>query len=138
MNSLNKQGKLVCSWRVISFCFTSGTCCRVAFVSNSVKSHEWGKNRVVITKNGSCPLSLWPFNMSNYPPIVPCLTFLLSERSNINTNVLIKRQSKKYTCKGEVYWFSVSYIKWHKYRSRFPAILILCNRPLFLSSVIRW
>ena len=45
-----------CSGRVHSSCSTSGTC-RVNLVTNSVISHEWGKDREVLTTSGTYPWS---------------------------------------------------------------------------------
>jgi hypothetical protein len=38
------------------------------------------------------------------------LKIILSECSNINACVLIKRKTERCTCKGDIYWFSPSYI----------------------------
>ena len=54
---LKTGGELRCSGRVGSSCSTSGTR-RVNQVTNSVISHEWGKDREVFTTNGTYP---WPF-----------------------------------------------------------------------------
>jgi hypothetical protein len=49
--------ELGCSGRVGSSYSTSGTCC-VTIITNPVIGHEWGKNWIVITSNGTC---LWSF-----------------------------------------------------------------------------
>ena len=49
-------GKLKCSGRVGSSCFTSGTR-RVNLVTNPVISHEWGKAQEVLTTSGTYPWS---------------------------------------------------------------------------------
>ena len=50
-------GELMCSGRVSSSCFTSGTR-RVNLVTNPVISREWGKDREVFTTSGTYPGSL--------------------------------------------------------------------------------
>jgi hypothetical protein len=49
---LETRGELRCSVRVSSSCSTSGTR-RVNLVTNLVISHEWGKDREVITTSGT-------------------------------------------------------------------------------------
>ena len=53
---LKTRGKLRCSWRVSSTCSISGTR-RVTLATSPVISHEWGKEQIVITTNGSYPWS---------------------------------------------------------------------------------
>jgi hypothetical protein len=52
--SLKTGGELHCSWRVDSSCPTSGTR-RVNLVTNPMISHEWGKERKVLTISGTYP-----------------------------------------------------------------------------------
>ena len=54
---LKPGGELRCSGRVSSSCSTSCTC-RVNLVTNPVRSHEWGKDREVLTTSGTYPWSL--------------------------------------------------------------------------------
>jgi hypothetical protein len=49
-------GELRCSVRVSNSCSTCATC-RVTIVTNPVISHEWGKDLIVITTNGTHPWS---------------------------------------------------------------------------------
>ena len=51
---LKNKAELGCSGRVGSSCSTSGTR-RVNLVTNPVISHEWGKNREVLTTSGTYP-----------------------------------------------------------------------------------
>jgi hypothetical protein len=50
--------KLMCSGRVSSSCSTCGTRC-VTLVTILVISHEWGKDRIVITTSGTYLCHLW-------------------------------------------------------------------------------
>ena len=54
---LKPGGEPLCSWRVKSSCSTCGTC-RVTLVTYPVICHEWGKDWIVITTNGTYT---WPF-----------------------------------------------------------------------------
>ena len=49
---LKTGGEIMCSWMVSSPWSTSGTC-RVKLVTNLVISHEWGKNRGLLTTSGT-------------------------------------------------------------------------------------
>ena len=53
---LKNGGELGCSGRVSSSCSTSGTC-HVNLVTNPVISHEWGKDREVLTTSETHPWS---------------------------------------------------------------------------------
>ena len=53
---LKTGGQLKCSWRVSSSCSTVDTR-RVNLVTNPVISHEWGKDREVLTTSGIYPWS---------------------------------------------------------------------------------
>jgi hypothetical protein len=53
---LKTGGEFRCSGMESSSCSTSGTC-RVNLVINPVISHEWGKNREVLTTSGTYPWS---------------------------------------------------------------------------------
>jgi hypothetical protein len=53
---LKTGGELRCSGRVSSSCSTNGTH-RVYLVTNSVISHEWGKDREVVITSGTYPWS---------------------------------------------------------------------------------
>ena len=55
---LKTGGELGCSGRVSSSCSTCGTLYRVTLVTNLMRSHEWGKDRVVIMTIGTYP---WTF-----------------------------------------------------------------------------
>ena len=55
-NPTKNQGELGYSGMVGSSCSTCGTC-RVILVINPGIRHEWGKNRMVITTNGTYPWS---------------------------------------------------------------------------------
>ena len=52
----DEQHELKQGWRVSSFCSTSGAC-RDTLVTNHVISHEWEKDRIAITTNGTYPWS---------------------------------------------------------------------------------
>jgi hypothetical protein len=47
-----------CSWKVCNSCSTSDTR-RITLVTNPLKSHEWGKDRGMITTNGTYRGHLW-------------------------------------------------------------------------------
>ena len=53
---LETEGELRCSGRVSSSCSTSGSH-RVTIVSNSIKSHEWRKDRETFKTGGTYPWS---------------------------------------------------------------------------------
>ena len=53
---LKTVGDLRCSWRVNLSCSTSHSR-RITIATNLVISHEWGKDRTVITTNGTYPWS---------------------------------------------------------------------------------
>jgi hypothetical protein len=53
---LKTGGELRCSWRVSSSWYTSGTR-HVNLVTKPAIIHEWGKDREVLTTNGTYP---WP------------------------------------------------------------------------------
>ena len=53
---LKTRGELRCFGRVSSSCSTSDTR-RVNLVTNSVTSHEWGKDRELLTTSGTYPRS---------------------------------------------------------------------------------
>ena len=54
-------GELRCSGRVSSSCSTCGTC-HVTLVTNPVISHEWGKDRIVISTNEAYNNVMWIFD----------------------------------------------------------------------------
>jgi hypothetical protein len=56
--SLKADGEIRCFWRISSSCSTCGNS-SVTLVTNPVISHEWGKDRIVITTNGTYPWSFW-------------------------------------------------------------------------------
>ena len=51
-NLPKNRGKLMCSGKVRSFCSINGAR-RVTLAKRPVKSHEWGKDRMVFTTNGT-------------------------------------------------------------------------------------
>ena len=64
---LKTGGELMCSGRVSSSCFTSGTR-RVNLVTSLVISHEWGKDREVFTTSETYPWSFVTLIFHNSQP----------------------------------------------------------------------
>jgi hypothetical protein len=84
LTPLNLGGELRCSWRVNSSYFTCGTRC-VILVITPVVSHEWGKDRFVITTNG---MYLWSF-ITITKRQVPCTWTIFWPRAS-TTRILFK------------------------------------------------
>ena len=101
--------KLMCSGRIISSFCTCGTGC-VTLVTILVISHQWGKDRIIITTNGTYLCHLW-------------------HRYSVAVNQVMVA-----TVTLSKWWLHV--YGWHKWTARFQANFILCNRLLYLAFVI--
>ena len=65
---LKTETELRCFGRVSSYCCpTSDTCC-VNLVTNPVISHDWGKNREMLTTSGTYPRSFLTQTLHNGQP----------------------------------------------------------------------
>ena len=60
---LKSVGQLSCSWRISSSCSTCGAR-NLTLVTDSVVSHKWGKDWIMITIDGTYPWS-FVFNQSS-------------------------------------------------------------------------
>ena len=76
--TLKTGGELRCSGRESSSCSTCGTH-RVPPITNTVKSHEWGKDRIVIMTNRKFP---WSFETRYTVNLVMVQAIKLYQRKN--------------------------------------------------------
>ena len=93
---IKTRDEVRCSGRVSSSCSTSGTRC-VNLVTNPVISHEWGKDRQVLTTSGTYPWSFVTQIFHNGQPnhggdrnTFEVMEFVSTERDILHIQVLLE------------------------------------------------